>query len=140
MRTAAGILKMLREGAGPVSGGRMASRLGLTRAAVWKAVQSLRDQGFDIQGVPNQGYTLLGETDRLSAPAIGSPGLPVVIPSHPSWLTIPSVGATDAESRPGVFDSPPAVMLTDATVLAAKLDRVVELHEGKLREVARDGL
>ena len=72
MRTAAGILKMLREGAGPVSGGRMASRLGLTRAAVWKAVQSLRDQGFDIQGVPNQGYTLLGETDRLSAPAIGS--------------------------------------------------------------------
>jgi BirA family biotin operon repressor/biotin-[acetyl-CoA-carboxylase] ligase len=72
VRTAAGILKMLREGAGPVSGGRMASRLGLTRAAVWKAVQSLRDQGFDIQGVPNQGYTLLGETDRLSAPAIGS--------------------------------------------------------------------
>ncbi len=72
MRTAAGVLKILREKQGQVSGARMASRLGLTRAAVWKAVQLLRQEGYVIEGVSNRGYTLAGETDRLSASGIES--------------------------------------------------------------------
>ncbi|NLA96084.1 MAG: biotin--[acetyl-CoA-carboxylase] ligase [Clostridiaceae bacterium] len=72
MRTAASALKILREKEGPVSGARMASRLGLTRAAVWKAVHMLREEGYEIEGVSNRGYTLTGETDRLSASGIES--------------------------------------------------------------------
>ncbi len=72
MRTTAAVLKSLRESRAPVSGARLASRLGLTRAAVWGAIQVLRDQGYDVRGVPNRGYSLLSETDRLSAAGIES--------------------------------------------------------------------
>lgn len=41
-----------------VSGEQMAADLGLTRAAVWKAVSGLKDRGFRIAAGSNRGYTL----------------------------------------------------------------------------------
>ena len=41
-----------------VSGEQMATDLGLSRAAVWKAVSGLKDRGFRITAGPNRGYTL----------------------------------------------------------------------------------
>lgn len=43
-----------------ISGGELASRLGLSRTAVWKAVESLRADGWDISAVTNRGYMLMG--------------------------------------------------------------------------------
>ncbi|MBQ4370137.1 MAG: biotin--[Oscillospiraceae bacterium] len=43
-----------------ISGGELASRLNLSRTAVWKAVESLRADGWDISAVTNRGYRLLG--------------------------------------------------------------------------------
>ncbi|MEO5366439.1 MAG: biotin--[acetyl-CoA-carboxylase] ligase [Magnetococcus sp. WYHC-3] len=42
----------------PISGTRLAQRLGLTRAAVWKHMQSLRAKGYAIESVPRRGYRL----------------------------------------------------------------------------------
>ncbi len=52
-----------------VSGELLAERFGVTRAAVWKAVDALRTDGFEIVASPNRGYTL-GICNRLSAQAI----------------------------------------------------------------------
>ncbi len=53
------ILRHLLEARGnPVSGQRMASRLGVTRAAVWKGVVSLRGNGYRVESVPARGYRL----------------------------------------------------------------------------------
>jgi BirA family biotin operon repressor/biotin-[acetyl-CoA-carboxylase] ligase len=60
------ILQLLREGTGHVSGERISAELGLTRAAVWKKIGTLRDKGFVIDGVPSRGYSLLSAPD-LSA-------------------------------------------------------------------------
>jgi BirA family biotin operon repressor/biotin-[acetyl-CoA-carboxylase] ligase len=60
------ILKLLRERPDPVSGERISTKLGLTRAAVWKKIGTLRDKGFVIDGVPSRGYRLLSSPD-LSA-------------------------------------------------------------------------
>jgi BirA family biotin operon repressor/biotin-[acetyl-CoA-carboxylase] ligase len=60
------ILQLLREGPGHVSGERISAELGLTRAAVWKKIRTLRDKGFVIDGVPSRGYRLLSAPD-LSA-------------------------------------------------------------------------
>lgn len=49
------------------SGEKMSQALGLSRAAVWKAVEGLRQEGYDISSVPNRGYRLEGSPDRLSA-------------------------------------------------------------------------
>lgn len=61
------VLAMLREHEGQCcSGEAMSRRLGLSRAAVWKAVEALRKDGYAIVSVPNRGYRLDGSPDRLS--------------------------------------------------------------------------
>ena len=53
-----------------LSGEELASRLNVSRTAVWKAVKSLQEEGYEIEGINNRGYCLSGESDILSVPAI----------------------------------------------------------------------
>lgn len=71
-RTAADVLSMLRDQEAPLSGEEMARRLSLSRTAVWKAVASLRQEAFVIQGVHKAGYLLQEESPELSPAGIGS--------------------------------------------------------------------
>lgn len=52
------------------SGEEIAKKLCVSRAAVWKAVKSLRDEGYDIDAVTNKGYCLSVNTDILSVQGI----------------------------------------------------------------------
>lgn len=53
-----------------LSGQEIASCLGVTRAAVWKAVQTLKEQGYRIEAANNRGYHLAEDNDVLSAEGI----------------------------------------------------------------------
>lgn len=53
-----------------VSGEQMAAALGLSRAAVWKAVAGLKDRGFRIDAVSNRGYTLESDGGCLHAETV----------------------------------------------------------------------
>ncbi len=48
-----------------VSGEEIASRLGITRSAVWKQVGMLRKLGYKITAHPRRGYHLAGRPDKL---------------------------------------------------------------------------
>ncbi len=62
------VLALLKEsGEAYCSGEKMSQALGLSRAAVWKAVDALRQEGYEISSVPNRGYRLESSPDRLSA-------------------------------------------------------------------------
>lgn len=61
---------------GPVSGETLAQALGLTRAAVWKRIQALRDAGVAIDAHAHRGYALAQPLDLLDANAIRA-ALPV---------------------------------------------------------------
>ena len=64
-------LEMLEKNKGEVlSGESIAGELGCTRAAVWKAVKSLREEGYHIEAGPNKGYMLAKDTNRLSQEGI----------------------------------------------------------------------
>ena len=52
------------------SGEELASLLGVSRAAIWKAVKALRNDGYCINAVTNKGYCLSTRTDILSAQGI----------------------------------------------------------------------
>ncbi|MFB6124039.1 MAG: biotin--[acetyl-CoA-carboxylase] ligase [Haloferacaceae archaeon] len=52
--------------AGPVSGPELADRLGVSRAAVWKQVDALRDAGFDVESA-DEGYVVTGVPDYGAA-------------------------------------------------------------------------
>lgn len=53
-----------------ISGEKLARRIGVSRAAVWKAVDALRHDGHDIQAGSNRGYRLSGERDIVSEAGI----------------------------------------------------------------------
>lgn len=53
-----------------ISGGELAAKLNVSRNAVWKAVKSLQDEGYQITAVTNKGYRLNDETDILSVQSI----------------------------------------------------------------------
>lgn len=48
-----------------LSGEAVATRLGVSRAAVWKEIESLRHLGYDVEAVPHKGYRLAIRPDRL---------------------------------------------------------------------------
>jgi len=52
----------------------MADSLGITRAAIWKAIEILRADGYDIESVKAKGYRLVGVPDILGEREI-LPGL-----------------------------------------------------------------
>jgi BirA family biotin operon repressor/biotin-[acetyl-CoA-carboxylase] ligase len=54
-----------------LSGQEISARLGVSRAAVWKAVEQLRKNGVVIEARPSQGYRLRGGTDFLTEREIG---------------------------------------------------------------------
>jgi BirA family biotin operon repressor/biotin-[acetyl-CoA-carboxylase] ligase len=60
------ILSALR-GAEGVSGGELARKLGISRAAVWTHIQNLRAIGYDIEAGPHLGYRLVSVPDVLHA-------------------------------------------------------------------------
>ncbi|MDN5333919.1 MAG: BirA family transcriptional regulator [Sphaerochaeta sp.] len=45
-----------------LSGQQLADEMGVSRTAVWKAMETLRNQGHVIEGIPNRGYRLLTST------------------------------------------------------------------------------
>jgi BirA family biotin operon repressor/biotin-[acetyl-CoA-carboxylase] ligase len=48
------------------SGEALSSKLGLSRTAVWKHVESLRGKGYRIEAAPARGYRLVEVPDRLT--------------------------------------------------------------------------
>lgn len=61
------LLRCLEENRGtPVSGQALAEKLSVSRAAVWKAVKSLEEEGHRITAVTNRGYQLEASSDVLT--------------------------------------------------------------------------
>ena len=55
------ILSLLRERGDYVSGQELCERFGVSRTAVWKAVEQLKKDGYEIEAVRNRGYLLREE-------------------------------------------------------------------------------
>ena len=65
------LLRLLEEHRdGFLSGEEAARLLGCTRAAVWKAVTALRDQGYEFEAGSNRGYRLVRRSTRLTPEGI----------------------------------------------------------------------
>ena len=65
------ILRILEQCKGQtLSGEKLAAEAGVSRAAVWKAVESLRKDGYSIAAKTNKGYVLAEGSDFLSAQAM----------------------------------------------------------------------
>lgn len=57
------ILSLLRESGTYVSGQELCERFGVSRTAVWKAINQLKKEGYCIEAVQNKGYLLVQEDE-----------------------------------------------------------------------------
>lgn len=89
------VLAALREsGERPRSGEDLSRGLGVSRAQIWKHMETLRGRGYAIEGAPGGGYRLTGVPDRLYADELLA-GL------ETRWLgrTIHHLETTDSTNR-----------------------------------------
>ncbi|OUQ55454.1 biotin--[acetyl-CoA-carboxylase] ligase [Flavonifractor sp. An112] len=68
------VLALLKaQGGAPLSGEAMSQKLGVSRAAVWKAMEGLRQEGYVISSAPRRGYALEASPDLLSPGELMNP-------------------------------------------------------------------
>lgn len=60
------ILNFLKKSEGYLSGEEISQHLKISRTAVWKHIQELREEGYDIAAVPHLGYRLISSPDKLT--------------------------------------------------------------------------
>ncbi len=60
------ILALLRSSEDYVSGQQLCKQFGVSRTAVWKAINQLKEDGYEIEAVSHRGYRLLESPDVLS--------------------------------------------------------------------------
>ena len=91
------VLALLKQGEGPLSGETMSKRLGVSRAAVWKAVEALRQEGYVISSAPNRGYRLETSPDLLSAGELSGALAGRLIGR--ALICLPTVDSTNSEVK-----------------------------------------
>ncbi|OGP26052.1 MAG: biotin--[acetyl-CoA-carboxylase] ligase [Deltaproteobacteria bacterium RBG_16_66_15] len=77
-----------------VSGEEIAGSLGVTRAAVWKGIRTLRGAGYAIEGARGAGYRMTDRPDRIDEGELREalrPGLP--------WTDVVCLAVTDSTNR-----------------------------------------
>ena len=52
------LLELLQQSEGYCSGEILSEQLGITRSAVWKQINQLREEGYEITSIPRKGYYL----------------------------------------------------------------------------------
>lgn len=79
----------------PISGEALAKENSVSRNAVWKAIRTLRSEGFEITSATNKGYCLVGGTDALSAAAVSC----YLENRSLKVLTFDSIDSTNSEAK-----------------------------------------
>lgn len=57
---------MLRESDDYVSGQQICEKFGVSRTAVWKAVNQLKEEGYEVEAVRNRGYHIIDSPDVIT--------------------------------------------------------------------------
>lgn len=66
------ILRLLRSADGYISGQELCNWFGVSRTAVWKAINQLKEAGYEIEAQQNKGYRLMAAPDLMTEAEIKS--------------------------------------------------------------------
>lgn len=88
-----------------ISGQAMADRLSVSRAAIWKSIKTLQEQGYIIEAVTNKGYKLSSAPDLLSETIIRN-NLVKELKKAPIHL-FESIDSTNTEARRMILEKTP---------------------------------
>lgn len=91
------VLEMLRTSSDHVSGQEICDRFGVSRTAVWKVMNQLKEDGYRIEAVQNRGYRLVESPDVITAEELLSR-------MNSEWIAreiyyYPEIGSTNTELK-----------------------------------------
>ena len=109
MSTRNDVLQTLMDQEEAISGERLARRLGVSRNSVWKAIEQLRGEGYEIEAVTNRGYRLTGAPDRVTQSEIER------------WLKAGTIGARITRTCRGASSRILAARRSDASPGASRI-------------------
>lgn len=66
------ILTILKNSETHISGQSLSNQLGVSRTAIWKVINQLKEEGYIIEAVPNKGYRIVAYPDIVTAEEIKS--------------------------------------------------------------------
>ena len=90
-------MEFLKQQDGFISGQRICDELGVSRTAVWKYMNSLKKEGYEIESVTRKGYRLLQSPDLLTKEAVLSCMKEVRIPGE--FCCFESIDSTNEEAK-----------------------------------------
>lgn len=102
MSTRERIAEQLGACRGFVSGRALAEGLGISRAAVWKHVESLKADGYQIESARSRGYRLLAGPDRVSQSELAVHLDSAWLGHHLIWHA--ATGSTNADAAAAARD------------------------------------
>lgn len=59
-------MEFLKNSEGYISGEEISNKLGVSRASIWKHINALKDEGYEIESSPKKGYRLVNSADILN--------------------------------------------------------------------------
>ncbi len=127
------ILSLLRENQGKyLSGEAMSRALGISRAAVWKAIAALRQEGYEIDSAPNRGYRLDAAPDRVREGELAGPLAGCRIGSE--LLCLDTIDSTNTECKRRAMAGAPeglVIIADEQTGGRGRLGRSFQSPKGK---------
>lgn len=98
----------------PISGSTLASELGVSRNAVWKAIHVLQEEGYDIRSIQSKGYYLETGADILSQDEIRSALDAHALPESELSLTVlDSIDSTNNYCKELSYDAPAIAVMAN---------------------------
>lgn len=91
------ILTLLKQQQGYVSGQEISKTFGVTRTAIWKYINALREEGYEIESMTRKGYRLVSSPDLLSREEIRNHLAEGLLPGE--LLIFDQIDSTNEEAK-----------------------------------------
>lgn len=100
------IIKLLKENKNNfISGEKISESIGITRAAVWKYIKAIKEEGYEIESVSRKGYKLTSSPDLLTFEEI-SPNLKTRFIGR-NFVHLDTIDSTNNEAKKLAIDGSP---------------------------------
>lgn len=66
------LIELLKNSTDYLSGEEISNKFGISRTAIWKQINTLKEKGYNIDAIPNRGYKLIASPDLIDLPKLTS--------------------------------------------------------------------
>lgn len=112
------VLKILKDSEGFISGEKISDEFNMTRSGIWKYINMLKEDGYNIESIPRKGYRLISSPDILTYEEIEEYLYTDFIGRNVHYFG--SIDSTNKEAKERAFDEKEGTVLVAEEQLGGK--------------------